>query len=93
MSYDIDTRCGSDPALLWLWRRLAGTALIRLLAWKPPYAGGVALKRKKKKKKTKRKVNSPASVMQNSFFKLFFFWIVPHPWYMEVPGLGVKLEL
>ena len=35
-----------DPVLLWLWCRLAATALIRPLAWEPPYAVGVALKRK-----------------------------------------------
>ena len=33
---------GSDPALMWLWRRLAATAPIRPLAWKPPYAAGAA---------------------------------------------------
>ena len=27
---------------LWLWCRLAATALIRPLAWEPPYAAGVA---------------------------------------------------
>ena len=43
------------PALLWLWCRLAATALIRPLAWEPPYATGVALKRPKKKKKKKAK--------------------------------------
>ena len=37
--------------MLWLWRRPAATALISPLAWKPPYAVGVALKRPKKKKK------------------------------------------
>ena len=31
-----------DPALLWLWRRPAATAPIRLLAWEPPYAAGSA---------------------------------------------------
>ena len=36
-----------DPAL-WLWCRLAATALIRLLAWEPPYVAGTALKKKKK---------------------------------------------
>ena len=34
-----------DLALLWLWYRLAAVALIRPLAWEPPYAAGVALKR------------------------------------------------
>ena len=42
-------RCGSDPALLWLWYRPAATAPIRPLAQEPPYAVGVALQRKKKK--------------------------------------------
>jgi len=38
----------SDPVLLWLWRRLAATALIRPLAWEPPYAAGMALRNGKK---------------------------------------------
>ena len=42
-------RCGSDPGLLWLWRRLAAVARIRPLAWEPPYDAGVGLKRQKKK--------------------------------------------
>ena len=42
-------------ALLWLWCRLAAIALIRPLAWEPPYAMGAALERLKKKKKKKRK--------------------------------------
>ena len=36
--------------LLWLWCRLAAAALILPLAWEPPYAVGVALKKPKKKK-------------------------------------------
>ena len=48
MSCGVGHRCGWDPSLLWLWCRLAATALIRPLAWEPPYAVGVALKRKKK---------------------------------------------
>ena len=43
-------RHGSDPALLWLWRRPAAVAPFGPLAWKPPYAMGVALKRQKKKR-------------------------------------------
>ena len=39
-------RC-SDPVLLWLWRRLAATVLIRPLPWEPPYAVGVALEKQK----------------------------------------------
>ena len=40
-----------DPALLRLWHRPVAAALIRLLAWEPPYAMNAALKRPKKKKK------------------------------------------
>ena len=40
-----------DPALLWLWCRLAATALIRPLVWEPLYAVGVTLKSQKKKKR------------------------------------------
>ena len=42
MSCGVGCRLGSDPALLWLWRRLAATAPIRPLAWEPPYAAGAA---------------------------------------------------
>ena len=43
----------SDPALLWLWRRLASTAPIRPLAWEPPYAPERPKKWQKAKKKKK----------------------------------------
>ena len=43
-------RRGSDPMLLWLWRRPAAVALIRPLAWEPPYTVHAALKSKKAKK-------------------------------------------
>ena len=55
MSCGIGHRCGSDLALLWLWRRPAATGLISPLAWEPLYATDVALKKDKKKKKTKKK--------------------------------------
>ena len=44
MSCGVGHRGSSDLALLWLWHRPAATALIRPLAWEPPYATGVALK-------------------------------------------------
>ena len=73
MSCGVGRTCGLDPTLLWLWCRPAATALIRPLAWEPPYAMGVALKRQKsinqlfyisrlqvaKKKKKKRCNRSP----------------------------------
>ena len=51
MSCGVGRRCGSDLALLRLWRRPAATALIGPLAWEPPYAADVTLKRQKKKKR------------------------------------------
>ena len=53
MSYDVGHRRGSDPALLWLWRRLAATATIRPLAWEPLYAEGAALEKAKSQNKIK----------------------------------------
>ena len=44
------TQWVKDPALLWLWYRLAAVALIQPLAWELPYATGAALKSKKIKK-------------------------------------------
>jgi len=53
MSCGVGCTCGLDPAFLWIWHSLAATALIRLLAWEPPYAMGVALEKAKKKKDKK----------------------------------------
>ena len=47
------TQWVKDLALLWLWCRPAAVAPTGPLAWEPPYAVGVALKRKKKKKEKK----------------------------------------
>ena len=51
MSCGVGRRHGTDPALLWLWCRVAATALIRPLVWELPCAANMALKRPKKKKK------------------------------------------
>ena len=59
MSYGVGRRRSSDPALLWLWRRLAATAPIGPLAWEPPYAVGEALEKTKRQKiKNKKERNS-----------------------------------
>ena len=61
MSYGIGCRCGSDPLLLWLWHRLAATALTGPLAWEPPCAVGAALKKiflNKNKKEEKSQINN-----------------------------------
>ena len=52
-SCGVGRRCGSDPVLLWLCRKLATTALIGPLAWEPPYATSEALKSKNKTKQNK----------------------------------------
>ena len=50
MSCGVGRRRGSDPALLWLWHRLAATAPIGPLAWEPPYAAGGAQEKAKRQK-------------------------------------------
>ena len=61
VSCGVGCRRGSDPALLWLWRRPVATALIRPLAWEPPCAAGgaqeIATTTTTKDKKTKKKIN------------------------------------
>ena len=54
VSCGVGCRGGSDPTLLWLWRRLAATALIRPPTWEPPYAVGAALKGQKPEEKKKK---------------------------------------
>ena len=48
MNYGVGRRHGPDLALFWLWCRPAAAALIRPVAWEPPYAEGAALKRQNK---------------------------------------------
>ena len=56
MSCGVGCKLSLDPALLWLWCKLAAVAPIRPLAWETPYATSETLKSKKKKtKKTKKK--------------------------------------
>jgi len=60
--------------LLWLWCRLAATALIGSLAWEPPCAAGAALekaKRQEKKKKTSRYFPSSLPLFLPSFLPFF----------------------
>ena len=60
MNCGVGCRRGSYPVLLWLWRRPAATALIRPLAWEPPYATGAALEMAKRQKKKKRILTAAA---------------------------------
>ena len=54
MSCGVGLRHSLNLTLLWLWYRLVATALIQPLAWEPPRAAGVALKKAKKRKKRER---------------------------------------
>ena len=45
MSCGAGHRYGQDLVLLWLWGRPVASAMIWPLAWQPPYATGVALKK------------------------------------------------
>ena len=79
MSCGVGCRRGSDPVLLWLWRRPVATAPIGPLAWEPPYAVGAAqeiatttkdkktkkTKTKNKKQKLKRLLQSKINYQQN----------------------------
>ena len=47
MSCGVGHKHSLDPALLWLWCRLAAVALIRPIAWEPPYAASAALEKDK----------------------------------------------
>ena len=72
MSCGVGRRCGSDPALLWLWHWPAATALIRPLAWEPPHALETALEKAKRQKKTpknpktKKKQKGPSAQLETS---------------------------
>ena len=70
LSCGVGRRFGSDPVLLWLWRRPAATAPIRPLAWEPPYALGAALEKAKRQKK--KKVSSLVFYLLLSFHLVSF---------------------
>ena len=78
MSCGVGCRRGSDPALLWLWRRPVATAPIRPLAWEPPYAAGAAQEiatttQKTKKKKKKLLLNLSVNLLDYYILKISQF--------------------
>ena len=85
MSCGVGCRGGSDPALLWLWRRPGATAPIQPLAWEPPYAAGAAQEISKRQKKKKEEHDTEATVVKytglaDKYFVVFIiiFWIFLH---------------
>ena len=71
MSCGVGHRWSLDLALPWLWCRPAAVALIRPLAWEPPYATGVALAKKIKNKEIKRQMYTIAhrSILQKTVWQ------------------------
>ena len=55
MSCDVGHKRGSDPKLLWLWRRPMAMAPIPPLAWEPPYAAVMSLEKAKRQPPPKKK--------------------------------------
>ena len=68
MSCGVGHRWVLDLLWLWLWHRPAATALIRPLAWEPPYALGAALKGQKDQKKKKKEMYFDINVPTSTFF-------------------------
>ena len=56
MNCGVGRRRGSDPVLPWLGHKPAAVALIRPLAWEPPYAPGVAPEKAKRHTHKKKKI-------------------------------------
>ena len=87
-------RCSLDPALLWLWCRLAAVALIRPLAWEPPHAEGSGPRKRQKDEKRRvslrnyhKKLPSKCWVTADScysclegFLNILFFSLYGHTW-------------
>ena len=63
VSCGVGCRHGSDPALLWLWCRLAATGLTGPLIWEPPYASGAALKRQQQQNNHKQSTVAEISLL------------------------------
>jgi len=80
VSCGVGRRCGSDPALLWLWRRPVATAPIRPLAWEPPYAAGaaqeIAKKDKKRQKKKKKEYSRESFGIGSHLTKRFYIHLI-----------------
>ena len=68
VSCGVGCRCSLDLALLWLWHRLAATALIQPLSWEPPYAASTPLK-----SKTKQKQNQICTILGTEVSRIVSF--------------------
>ena len=81
-----------DPMLLWLWCRRAAAAPMGPLAWEPPYAVGVALKRQMTKKRKENEVGAKIEVVTEiTLFLLTFSWNAKAPG--STPGIKTSSAL
>ena len=67
MSCGVGRRHGSDPMLLWLWRRPVATAPIPPQAWESPCAVGAVLKRHTHAHRLKKKKSDSLGVQKSSY--------------------------
>ena len=67
--------------LLWLWCGTAATALIHPLAWEPPYAAGIALKKKKKRQMSK---SDPGGTGLHTFLCYWNFFHCFHGNFLDI---------
>ena len=76
MSYGVGHRLSSDPTLLWLWSRPVATALIRPLAWEPPYAMEAA---QEKAKRQKKKLKQETALIERDHLVFFLIHSTSDP--------------
>ena len=62
-SSGVGCRCSLDLAFLWLWDRPAAIAPVQPLAWEPPYATGVSLKRQQDKKREREREDGDSELI------------------------------
>ena len=95
VSCSVGHRRGSDPALLWLWHRVAAAALIQPLAWEVPLCHTCCPKKQKKEKETnkqtnKKPTNQPTNQPKNPSWTSFIWWsgVVPGDLQRSLQGSG-----
>ena len=75
MSCGVGCRLGSDPILL--WPRPAAAAPIQPLAWEPPYAKDMSLKKKKERERERNSKREGINNGNNALLTMFFHSLLP----------------
>ena len=74
MSCGVGHTRGSDPTLMWLWRKPAAIAPIRPLVWEPPYATGAALEKAKRQQQQQQKLSNGFKSVKIEFDNILVFY-------------------